>query len=80
MAEFNINVHVTTTGKQVILAVEPEFTVNSILGVLSETLQLKDKFVLANKDNQILSGDVTVAQAGLAEGATLQLLPDPTGG
>ncbi len=80
MAEFNVNVLVTTTGKQVVLAVEPEFTIDSILNVLGETLQLKDRFVLANAENKILSGDVTVAQAGLAEGATLQLLPDPTGG
>ncbi len=80
MAEFNITVVLATTGKEVVLAVEPDFTVNSILDVLRDSLKLKDRFVLATRDNQILAGDTTIADAGVKEGDSLQLMPDPTGG
>ena len=62
------------------VAVEPEFTIGSVLQVLVENLQLKDRFVLATEGNQILSPEVTVKDAGLAEGAKILLIPDPTGG
>ena len=80
MAEFNIVVVQTTSGKEITVAVEPEFTIGSVLEVLIENLQLKDRFVLATADNKILSPETTVADAGLAEGAQIMLIPDPTGG
>jgi hypothetical protein len=80
MAEFQINVIQTTTGKETLMAVEPEFTVASVLEVLAESLHLKDRFVLANKDNKILDPQITLKDAGVEEGATLMLMPDPTGG
>ncbi len=78
--EFNITVIHTTSGKEIVLAVEPQFTISSVLEVLSENLQLKDRFVLANKDNKILSPDLTVKDANLKQGEELLLMPDPTGG
>jgi molybdopterin converting factor small subunit len=78
--EFNITINHTTSGKEVVLAVEQEFTVASILEVLAENLQLKDRFVLATKDNKILNPELTVKDAGIQEGDTLLLMPDPTGG
>lgn len=80
MAEFNITVKHTTTGNEITLAVEPEFTISSVLEVLAENLKLKDRFVLATNDNQILDPDSTVGDVGLNEGDTLLLMPDPTGG
>ena len=80
MAEFQINVIQTTTGKETLMAVEPEFTVASVLEVLAESLHLKDRFMLANKDNKILDPQITLKDAGVEEGATLMLMPDPTGG
>ena len=80
MAEFNVTVTHTTSGKEITVAVEPEFTVSSVVDVLAETLKLKDRFVLATSDNKILSPDLTVKDAGLTEGAQLLLMPDPTGG
>jgi len=81
MAEFNIVVSHTTTGKEITLAVEPEFTVQSVLDALMESLQLKDRFVLAKgSDNKILSPEITLNDAGVKEGETLLLMPDPTGG
>lgn len=80
MAEFNIVVSQTTTGKEITVAVEPEFTVNSVLEVLTENLQLKDRFVLASEDNKILNPESTMNDAGLKEGSKLLLIPDPTGG
>ena len=80
MAEFNIVVVQTTSGKEITVAVEPGFTIGSVLQVLVENLQLKDRFVLATEDNKILSPDVTVSEAGLAEGSKIILIPDPTGG
>ncbi len=81
MAEFNIVVSHTTTGKEITLAVEPEFTVQSVLDALVESLQLKDRFVLAKgSDNKILSPEITLNDAGVKEGETLLLMPDPTGG
>ncbi|MBU1197631.1 hypothetical protein KJ765_03905 [Candidatus Micrarchaeota archaeon] len=80
MAEFNITVNHTTSGKETVLAVEPNFTVASILEVLTETLQLKDRFVLATQDNKILDPAVTLAEAGVNENDVLLLMPDPTGG
>ena len=80
MAEFNIVVVQTTSGKEITVAVEPEFTLGSVLEVLVENLQLKDRFVLATADNKILSPETTVAEAGLAEGSKIMLIPDPTGG
>ena len=43
-------------------------------------MQLKDRFVLATKDNKILNPDTTLAEAGVTEGSELLLMPDPTGG
>lgn len=80
MAEFTISVQHTTTGKEITLAVEPQFTVNDLLSVLVENLQLKDRFVLATPDNKILGPETTLKDAGITEGATLVLMPDPTGG
>jgi len=80
LAEFNITITHTTTGKEITLAVEPEFTISSVLEVLAENLKLKDRFVLATQDNQILDPDSTIGDVGLKEGDTLLLMPDPTGG
>ncbi len=81
MAEFNIKVSHTTTGKEITLAVEPEFAVQSVLDVLVDALQLKDRFVLAKaSDNKILSPEMLLKDAGVTEGETLLLMPDPTGG
>ncbi|HIH20082.1 TPA: hypothetical protein HA244_02335 [Candidatus Micrarchaeota archaeon] len=80
MVEFNIVVVQTTSGKEITVAVEPEFTVGSVLQVLVDNLQLKDRFVLATEDNKILSPEASVKDAGLAEGSKILLIPDPTGG
>ncbi|HEV8290207.1 MAG TPA: hypothetical protein VGQ00_04635 [Candidatus Norongarragalinales archaeon] len=80
MAEFNITITHTTSGKEIVIAVEPEFTVNDVLEVLNDTLQLKDRHVLATASQKILSPDMTIEQAGLQEGDALLLMPDPTGG
>lgn len=80
VAEFNIVVVQTTSGKEITVAVEPEFTIGSVLEVLTENLQLKDRFVLATEDNKILSPETTVQDSGLAEGSKIMLIPDPTGG
>ncbi len=80
MAEFNITVTHTTSGKETVLAVEPEFSVASVLEVLAESLHLKDRFVLASKDNKILDPALTIKDAGIKEGDELLLMPDPTGG
>jgi len=80
MGEFTIKVVHTTSGKEVKLVVEPSFTVNSVLEVLAEGLQLKDRFVLATSGNKILDPNTTLADAGVTEGSELLLMPDPTGG
>ncbi|HLC48640.1 MAG TPA: hypothetical protein VJI13_06205 [Candidatus Norongarragalinales archaeon] len=80
MAEFNITVSHTTSGKETVLAVEGEFTVSSVLEVLTESLQLKDRFVLATQDNKILNPETSLQEAGIKENDTLLLMPDPTGG
>ncbi len=78
--EFNITVTHTTSGKEIVVAVEPDFTIGSVLEVLAENLQLKDRFVLATADDKVLNPELTVADAGLKEGSRLLLMPDPTGG
>ncbi|MBI3588313.1 hypothetical protein HY995_03045 [Candidatus Micrarchaeota archaeon] len=80
MPEYNITVTHSTSGKEIVLAVEEKFTVSSVLDVLAENLQLKDRFVLATKDNKILSPEATLAEAGVLTGSELILMPDPTGG
>ncbi len=80
MSEFNITVIQSTSGKEVVIAVEPEFALSSILEVLTENLKLKDRFVLATKDNKLLDPEVTLADAGIKEGDSIMLIPDPTGG
>lgn len=80
MSEFTILITHTTTGKEITLAVEPQFTINEVLQVLAENLQLKDRFVLATPDNKILSPEATLKDMGLKEGDALMLMPDPTGG
>ena len=80
MAEYKITVVHSTSGKELVLAVEPTFTVASVLEVLVENLQLKDRFVLATGDNKLLNADLTLKDAGVGEGAKLILMPDPTGG
>ncbi len=80
MTEFNITVSHTTSGKETVLAVEPDFTISSVLEVLTESLQLKDRFVLATKENKILSPEMTLQDAGVKPNDTLLLMPDPTGG
>ncbi|HII38591.1 TPA: hypothetical protein HA318_01135 [Candidatus Micrarchaeota archaeon] len=80
MDEFTITVVHTTSGKEVKLAVESSFTVNSVLEVLAESLQLKDRFVLATSENKILDSGISLADAGIKEDAQLLLMPDPTGG
>ena len=62
------------------MAVESSFTVNSVLEVLAESLQLKDRFVLATSENKILDSGISLADAGIKEDAQLLLMPDPTGG
>ncbi|MBI5225840.1 hypothetical protein HY994_01205 [Candidatus Micrarchaeota archaeon] len=80
MSEFNITITHTTSGKEIVMAVEPGFTVSSVLDVLSDSLKLKDRFVLATSDHRILGPDVTIGEAGIQENAHLLLMPDPTGG
>ncbi len=80
MPEFNVTVSHTTSGKDTVLAVEPGFTVSSILEVLTESLQLKDRFILATKENKILDPALTIEEAGIKENDVLLLMPDPTGG
>jgi hypothetical protein len=80
MSEFNIKVTQTTSGKEIVLAVEEDYTVSSVLEVLAENLHLKDRFVLATKDNKILDPDVTLGEAEIKENTELLLIPDPTGG
>ena len=62
------------------MAVEPEFSIASVLEVLAESLHLKDRFVLATKENKILDPQLTLKESGITEGTTLLLMPDPTGG
>ncbi len=78
--EFNITVTHATSGKELVLAVAPDFTVSSVLEVLVENLKLKDRFVLATADNKILDGDITLSEAGVLPSTKLVLMPDPTGG
>lgn len=80
MTEFNVTITHTTSGKEIVVAVEPSFTVSSILDVLSESLKLKDRFVLATQDHKILGPEVTVQEAGIKQNDQLLLMPDPTGG
>ena len=78
--EFNIVVVQSTSGKEITMSVEQEFTLGSVLEVLVENLQLKDRFVLATEDNKILSPETTISESGLQEGSKILLIPDPTGG
>ena len=80
MSEFNIKVTQTTSGKEIVLAVEGDYTISSVLEVLAENLHLKDRFVLATKDNKILNPDITLEDAEIKENQELLLIPDPTGG
>jgi hypothetical protein len=80
MTEFNIIVVQSTSGKEITMSVEPEFTLGSVLEVLVENLQLKDRFILATEDNKILSPETKISEAGLNEGSKILLIPDPTGG
>ncbi|OIO25971.1 hypothetical protein COX85_01665 [Candidatus Micrarchaeota archaeon CG_4_10_14_0_2_um_filter_55_9] len=80
MSEFNIKVTQTTSGKEIILAVEGDYSVSSVLEVLAENLHLKDRFVLATKENKILNPDMTLEEAEIKENQELLLIPDPTGG
>ena len=80
VAEFNIVVVQSTSGKEITMSVEQEFTLGSVLEVLVENLQLKDRFVLATEDNKILSPETTILESGLQEGSKILLIPDPTGG
>lgn len=80
MPEYKITVMHSTSGKEIVVAVEEGFTVGSVLEVLAENLQLKDRFVLATADNKILNPDATLKEAGVAAGSELILMPDPTGG
>ena len=80
MAEYNITVVHTTSGKETLLAVEESFSVASVLEVLAESLHLKDRFVLATKENRILDPQLTLKDAGVVAAAVLLLMPDPTGG
>jgi len=80
MSEFNIKVTQTTSGKEIILAVEGDYSVFSVLEVLAENLHLKDRFVLATKENKILNPDMTLEEAEIKENQELLLIPDPTGG
>ena len=80
MVEYNVTVTHSTSGKEIVMAVEPQFTVGSVLEVLAESLKLKDRFVLATEDNKILNPDLTLKEAGVGESAKLILMPDPTGG
>lgn len=77
---YNISVTHSTSGKEIVLEVEESYTVSSVLEVLVENLQLKDRFVLATNDNKILNPDVTLKDAGVAADSELVLMPDPTGG
>ena len=47
MTAFKINVRNSTDGKQVTLEVEPEMTIQSILDVIIEYWQFKNRVVLA---------------------------------
>lgn len=77
---YNISVTHSTSGKEIVLEVEETYAVASVLEVLVENLQLKDRFVLATGDNRILNPEITLKEAGVAENAELILMPDPTGG
>lgn len=77
---YNISVTHSTSGKEIVLEVEENYTVSSVLEVLVENLQLKDRFVLATGENKILNPEITLKEAGVAQNAELILMPDPTGG
>ncbi|MBI5228719.1 hypothetical protein HY991_01315 [Candidatus Micrarchaeota archaeon] len=78
--EFTVIVSHATSGKEIVVAVENAFTISAVLEVVAESLQLKDRHVLATQDKKILNPELTVGDAGLKEGDTLLLMPDPTGG
>jgi len=77
---YNIRVTHSTSGKEIVLEVEESYTVASVLEVLVENLQLKDRFVLATADDKILNPELTLKDAGVGANSELTLMPDPTGG
>ncbi len=78
--EFNITVIVSSSSKEVTLAVTDSNTINSVMETLIETLHLSQKYVLTDDSNRILSGSLTCGDCGFHEGSKLLLIPDPTGG
>lgn len=83
MTEFKINVRNTTDGKQVTLEVEPQMTIQSILEVVTEYWQFKNRVVLAltqGKENKILAPNTTLEENKITELTELLIMPDSEGG
>lgn len=83
MTAFKINVRNSTDGKQVTLEVEPEMTIQSILDVIIEYWQFKNRVVLAlaqGKENKILNPSTTIQENKITEGIELLIMPDSEGG
>jgi hypothetical protein len=83
MTEFKINVRNTTDGKQVTLEVEPQMTVQSVLDVVVDYWQFKNRVVLAlseGKENKLLNPSSTLEENKIAEGTELLIMPDSEGG
>ncbi len=83
MTEFKINVRNTTDGKQVTLEVEPQMTIQSILEVVTEYWQFKNRVVLAltqGKENKILAPTTTLEENKITELTELLIMPDSEGG
>lgn len=78
--EFNLSVIVSSSGKEVTLAVTDSTTISSIMETLVETLHLSQKYVLTDDSNRILSGSLTCGDCSFHENSKLLLIPDPTGG
>jgi|YelNatPaOPRAMG01_1025707.scaffolds.fasta_scaffold03317_10 hypothetical protein len=83
MKEFKISVRNTTDGKQVTLEVEPQMTIQSILDVVVDYWQFKNRVVLAlseGKENKLLNPSSTLEENKIVEGTELLIMPDSEGG
>lgn len=83
MVEFKINVRNTTDGKQVTLEVEPQMSVQSVLDVVVDYWQFKNRVVLAlseGKENKLLNPSSTLEESKVVEGSELLIMPDSEGG
>lgn len=68
------------TGHRITMDVEEDNTINEVIESAADYWNKEPRAYVVRLGKRILSGNATIQEVSIAEGDTLELIPDPEGG